>query len=71
VLPIDPAIAGHIGRLADLARGQGHAPGSADLAIVATARRHGWTILTRRVRHFRPLGASAHDPVDMLPPDAS
>ena len=70
VLPIDLDIARHIGRLADRARGQGHAPGLADLAIAATAQRHGRTVLTRNVRHFRPLGVPAHDPFEVLPAEA-
>ncbi|MCJ2096775.1 type II toxin-antitoxin system VapC family toxin [Methylobacterium sp. J-072] len=71
VLPIDLAIARHIGCLADVARGQGHAPGLADLAIAATAQCHGWTILTRNGRHFRPLGVPAHDPFETLPADVT
>lgn len=70
VLPIDLAIARQIGQLADRARGQGHAPGLADLAIAATAQHHGWTILTRNVRHFGPLGVRVHDPFEALPADA-
>lgn len=69
VLPVDLAVARHIGRLSDLARGRGHAPGFADLAIAATAQRHGWTVLTRNVRHFAPLGVAARDPFDGLPGD--
>jgi predicted nucleic acid-binding protein len=34
--------------LADLARGRGHSPGFADIAIAATARRHDLTILVIR-----------------------
>lgn len=69
VLPIDLATAQQIGRLADRARGEGHAPGLADLAIAATAQRHGWMVLTRNVRHFTPLGVPAHDPFEALPAD--
>ena len=69
VLPIDVEVARCIGILADLARGQGQAPGLADLAIAATAQHHGWTVLTRNVRHFGPLGISVHDPFIALPPD--
>lgn len=66
-LPIDLVIAQHIGRLADRARGQGHAPGLADLAIAATAQHYGWTVLTRNLRHFEPLGVAAHNPFEALP----
>jgi hypothetical protein len=34
----------------------------ADLAIAATAQKHGFTILTRNLRHFGPLGVAALDP---------
>lgn len=68
VMPIDVEVARRIGILADLARGLGHAPGLADLAIAATAQRHGWTVLTRNVRHFGPFGVPALDPFAELPP---
>ena len=69
ILPIDLPTARRIGSLADYARGQGHDPGLADLAIAATAAIRGYTILTRNLRHFAPLGTSAHDPFDALPED--
>ncbi|GJE77677.1 type II toxin-antitoxin system VapC family toxin [Methylorubrum suomiense] len=71
VLPLDLDTARRIGVMTDLARGQGHAPGLADLAIAATAQRHGLTLLTRNLRHFRPLGVIALDPFAALPPEAS
>ena len=46
----------------DLARGRGHAPGFADIAIAATARRHDLTILSRNARHFEPMDAIIIDP---------
>jgi predicted nucleic acid-binding protein len=67
VLPLDLATARMLGGLADHARGSGHAPGLADLAIAATARLHSYTILTRNLRHFRVLGVPAHDPFVALP----
>ena len=69
VLPIDLGTARRIGVLADRARGLGQAPGLADLAIAATARMHGYTILTRNLRHFGPMSVPAFDPVDALPAD--
>ncbi len=69
ILPIDLDTARLIGILTDQARGQGHAPGWADRAIAATARRHGLTLLTRNLRHFRPLGVTALDPLVALPPE--
>ena len=67
ILPIDIPTARQIGLLADFARGNGHDPGLADLAIAATAALKGYRILTRNLRHFAPLGISAHDPFDTLP----
>ena len=67
ILPVDLAVARHIGSLSDRARGLGHAPGLADLAIAATARHHGLTILTRNLLHFVPLGVPALDPFESLP----
>lgn len=67
VLPIDLETARHVGVLADRARGQGRAPGLADLAIAATAQKHGYAVLTRNLRHFISLGISALDPLEALP----
>ncbi len=67
ILPIDIPTARRIGLLADFARGKGHDPGLADLAIAATATLRGCKILTRNLRHFAPLGILAHDPFDTLP----
>lgn len=69
VLPVDLTTARCAGRLADRARGQGHAPGLADLVIAATAQKHGYTILTRNLRHFGLLDVPALDPFDTLPTD--
>jgi prevent-host-death family protein len=67
VLPADVDTARRVGILSDLARGQGQAPGLADLAIAATAQQNGLTILTRNLRHFGPLGVAALDPFGTLP----
>jgi predicted nucleic acid-binding protein len=67
VLPFDAATAGIAGTLSDLARGRGHAPGFADVAIAATARRHDLTILSRNVRHFAPMDVIVIDPLRELP----
>ena len=67
VLPIDLETARRVGILSDLARGQGQAPGLADLTIAATAQKNGLTVLTRNLRHFAPLGAAALDPYEKLP----
>lgn len=65
ILPLDLATAKLIGSLNDMARA--HDPGFADMAIAATAQVHGLTVLTRNMRHFRPLGVSALDPFEQLP----
>lgn len=69
VLQIDLQIARRMGVLTDHARGQGHNPGLADVAIAATAIVRGYTVLTRNVRHFAPLDAAVIDPHVSLPPD--
>jgi predicted nucleic acid-binding protein len=71
VLPFDVAEARVAGALSDLARGKGHAPGFADVAIAATAKVRGLTVLTRNVRHFAPLDVPPLDPFTALPPGRS
>ena len=67
ILAFDIAAARVAGALSDLARSRGVAPGFADLMIGATARCHGLTILTRNVRHFKPLGLLTINPFEQLP----
>jgi toxin FitB len=67
ILAFDVAAARIAGVIADRARGQGHAPGLADIIIAATARHHGLTILSRNTRHFEPLGVAVLDPFAALP----
>jgi toxin FitB len=62
VLPIDISVARIAGRLTDVARSQGLAPGFADIAIAATATARRLTILTRNLRHFTPLHVAVRDP---------
>ena len=68
ILGFDAPTARIAGRLSDRARGQGHAPGFADILIAATARQHALTVLSRNSRHFEPLGVSVLDPFSELPP---
>jgi hypothetical protein len=68
VLAFDAPTARIAGAMADRARGQGHAPGFADIIIAATAQHHGLTILSRNLRHFAPLGVTVIDPFTTLPP---
>lgn len=71
VLPFDLAAARLAGTLVDLARGKGHEPEFADVAIAATAATRGLTVLTRNVRHFAPLGVAFLDPFRTLPSSES
>lgn len=68
VLPFDSPTAEIAGALSDLARGRGHSPGFADIAIAATARRHDLTILSRNTRDFAPTDVAVLDPFLTLPP---
>lgn len=65
LLPIDRSVALTVARLAEAAR-----PITlelADLQIAATAAVHGYTVLTRNLRHFTPTGVPALDPLVGLP----
>ena len=65
LLPFDLSCAHAAGQILDDARA--HQPGFEDIAIAATAKVHGLTVLTRNMRHFEPLGVRALDPFVMLP----
>ncbi|HEX3575519.1 MAG TPA: type II toxin-antitoxin system VapC family toxin [Rhodopila sp.] len=62
VLSMDIPVAQAAGRLDASARNLGLAPGFANIAMAATAVAHDLTVLTRNVRHFRPLGLTVLDP---------
>jgi predicted nucleic acid-binding protein len=68
ILPFEVGAARIAGRLADQARSQGRTPGFADVVIAATAKLRDFTILTRKARHFEPLGVPFLDPFERLPP---
>jgi predicted nucleic acid-binding protein len=68
ILAFDAPTARIAGPLADRARGEGHAPGLADVIIAATAQHHRLTILSRNLRHLEPMGVAALDPFTKLPP---
>lgn len=65
ILPFDRICAQEAGKMIDLARA--HQPGFEDIAIAATAKAHGLTVLTRNLRHFAPLGVAAQNPFLSLP----
>ena len=67
VLAFDAATARVAGAMADRARGQGQAPGLADIIIAAAAQHHALTILSRNLRHLEPLGVAVIDPFARLP----
>jgi toxin FitB len=68
ILAFDAATARIAGAMADRARGQGLAPGFADIIIAATAQHHGLTVLSRNRRHIEPLGVAVIDLFARLPP---
>lgn len=67
VLSFDSPTAEIAGALSDLARSRGYSPGFADIAIAATARRHGLTILSGNERDFTPMDAAVIDPFQHIP----
>jgi len=67
ILAFDTPTARIAGTLSDQARGQGQAPGFADVIIAATAQKRGLTVLSRNVRHFVPLGVPVLNPFNALP----
>ena len=62
VLAFDLPLARAAGTLGDAAFAAGRHPGFADVAIATTASSRFMTVLTRNVRHFRPLGVPVLDP---------
>ena len=62
ILPVDIEVAYGVGRLLDEAIAIGRHPGFPDIAIAATARVHGLTVLTRNLKHFVPLKVPCLDP---------
>jgi predicted nucleic acid-binding protein len=68
ILAFDLRAATIAGKLIDAAKGAGHAPGFADVAIAATAKAAGLTVLTRNMKHFGLFGGPTLNPFDALPP---
>jgi predicted nucleic acid-binding protein len=67
VLAFDTETARVAGALSDRARSRGRPAGMADVIIAATAKYRAFTVLTRNLRHFSPLGVAAVDPFAALP----
>ncbi len=59
ILPVDVAVASRWGRLSASIGNE-----SVDLLIAATAIEHGFTVITRNVRHFEPTGVRVINPFD-------
>lgn len=68
ILAFDLRAAAIAGGLMDAARSAGHAPGFADVAIAATAKAHGLTILTRNTKHSDAFGGALLNPFEAIPP---
>jgi toxin FitB len=65
LLPMDVPVALAVARLAEAVRPM--VIERTDLTIAATAKVHGFTILTRNLRHFEPTGVPTIDPLRSLP----
>ena len=67
ILVLDLVVAEEAGRLMDRARAAGTDPGFEDVAIAATGKVNGLTVLTRNAKDFAALGVKHHDPFQALP----
>jgi predicted nucleic acid-binding protein len=67
ILPFDLKAATIAGALSDRAAAKGLHPGFADIAVAAIAEAHTFVVLTRNLRHFRPICDRAVDPFETLP----
>ncbi len=68
ILALDAPAARLAGNISDAAMAQGRHPGFADVAIAALAQNAGLLLLTRNLKHFKPLGVACADPLVALPP---
>jgi toxin FitB len=72
ILPLDVSTARVAGHLSEALTAMGRHPGLADVVIAATAKLHGFAVLTRNLRHFERLGIEVLDPFTSdFPPSAS
>lgn len=67
ILPLDARAARLAGQISDAAVAQGRHPGFADVAIAALAQNANLLLLTRNLKHFKPLGVNCVDPLTQLP----
>ena len=70
ILPLGMETAKETGRLMDRARAVGIDPGFEDIAIAATGKINGLTVLTRNTKDFVGLGVKHQNPFEGLPTDA-
>ncbi len=68
IVPIDERVAALAGELLARARAAGVDPGMEDALVAAAAEARGMVVLTRNLRHFLPMGVTALDPFEALPP---
>ena len=68
IVPIDERVAALAGELLARARAAGVDPGMEDALVAAAADARGMVVLTRNLRHFLPMGVTALDPFEALPP---
>jgi toxin FitB len=62
ILALDVSTARVTGHLSEALTAIGRHPGLADVVIAATAKLHGFAVLTRNLRHFERLGIEVLDP---------
>ena len=67
ILPLGMETAKETGRLMDRARAVGIDPGFEDIAIAATGKMNGLTVLTRNTKDFAGLGVKHQNPFAGLP----
>jgi predicted nucleic acid-binding protein len=62
ILAVDPEVADILGVVMARSENEGHAMGSMDAFVAATAEAHDLTLVTRNIRAFEHLGISLVDP---------
>ena len=67
IVGLDLATALEAAAMSDRLIGEGRHPGFGDVLIAASARAHGFAVLTRNFRHFAPTGVPTFDPFSTDP----
>jgi hypothetical protein len=68
IVAVDERVAARAGELLARARAAGVEPGLEDAMVAAAGETGGMVVLTRNLRHFLPMGVTALDPFEALPP---